>query len=56
MSEPVLSMFWDAIYQTLYLQYDTNQDFMPQFQAAADKLLRLSEEIMKAQPPAHQEA
>ena len=55
-SEPVLSMFWDAIYQTLYLQYDTNQDFMPQFQAAADKLLRLSEEIMKAQPPAHQEA
>ena len=55
-SEPVLSMFWDAIYQTLYLQYDTNQEFMPQFQAAADKLLRLSEEIMKAQPPAHQEA
>ena len=55
-SEPVLSMFWDAIYQTPYLQYDTNQEFMPQFQAAADKLLRLSEEIMKAQPPAHQEA
>ena len=55
-SEPVLSMFWDAIYQTLYLQYDTNQEFMPQFQAAADKLLRLSEEIMKAQPSAHQEA
>lgn len=55
-SEPVLSMFWDAIYQTFYLQYDTNQEFMPQFQAAADKLLCLSEEIMKAQPPAHQEA
>ena len=55
-SEPVLSMFWDAIYQTLYLQYDTNQDFMPQFQVAADKLLRLSEEIMKAQPPDHLEA
>ena len=55
-SEPVLSMFWDAIYQTLYLQYDTNQEFMPQFQVAADKLLRLSEEIMKAQPPDRLEA
>ena len=50
-SEFVLNMFWDAIYQTLYLQYDVAQDFMPQFQAAADKLLRLSEEIMNAEPP-----
>ena len=50
-SEFVLNMFWDAIYQTLYLQYDVAQDFMPQFRAAADKLLRLSEEIMNAEPP-----
>ena len=43
------------IYQALYIHYDTNQELMPQFQAVADKLLRLSEEIMKAQPPADQE-
>jgi Fe-S-cluster containining protein len=51
-SVPVLNMFWDAIFQTLYLQYDVTQDLMPQFQAAADKLLHLSREIMKAEPPA----
>lgn len=55
-SEPVLDLFWDAIYQTLYLQYDVAQDFMPQFQTAADKLLSLSEEIMKAEPPTGEEA
>lgn len=51
-SDHVLDMLWSAVYETLYLHYDTDQEFMPQFQAAADKLLSLSDAIMKAQPPA----
>ena len=54
-SEPFLNMVWGTLYEALYLRYDTSQEFMPQFQAAADKLLRLSDEIMKAEPPARQE-
>lgn len=54
MPRSILTMLWDTIYQTLYLQYDTTQDFMPQFQSAADKLIRLSEEIIKADPPTEQ--
>lgn len=55
-SEYVLDTLWSAIYQALYLDYDTKQEFMPQFQATADKLLLLSEELMKAQLPADREA
>lgn len=51
-SDHVLDMLWSAVYETLYLHYDTDQEFMPQFQAAADKLLSLSDAIMKAQPSA----
>ena len=50
-SEPALEMLWGAIYETLYLHYDTSQEFMPQFQVVADKLLGLSKAIMEAQPP-----
>ncbi len=50
-SEPFLNMLWSTIYTALYLDYDTSQELMPQFQATADKLLRLSEEIMKVEPP-----
>ena len=50
-SKPVLEMLWGAICETLYLHYDTSQEFMPQFQAVADKLLGLSKAIMEAQPP-----
>lgn len=46
-----LDLLWDAIFQILYLQYDINQELMPQFRAAADTLLRLSEKIMKDQLP-----
>jgi hypothetical protein len=49
-SEPVLEMLWGVIYETLYLHYDTSQEFMPQFQVVADKLLNLSKKIMKAEP------
>lgn len=54
-SERILTMVWNAVYQTLYLDYDTNQELMPQFQAAADKLIHLCEEIMKVQLPTEQE-
>lgn len=53
-SEPFLNMVWGTLYEALYLRYDTSQEFMPQFQATADKLLRLSEEIMKAEQPDEQ--
>ena len=49
-SEPVLEMLWGVIHETLYLHYDTSQEFMPQFQVVADKLLNLSKKIMKAEP------
>lgn len=49
-SEPALEMLWGAIYETLYLHYDTSQEFMPQFQVVADKLLNLSKKIIKAEP------
>lgn len=51
-SMPVLNMLWDAMFQMLFLQYDVEQEFMPQFQAAADKLLSLSDALMKEQLPA----
>ena len=44
--ESTLNLLWSVIFQTFYLQYDAKQEFMPQFQVAADKLLRLSEKIM----------
>lgn len=50
-SEHILGMFWGVICETLYLHYDISQEFMPQFQAVADKLLNLSEKIMKAEQP-----
>lgn len=53
-AEPVLNMLWNTIYTALYLDYDTSQEFMPQFQATADKLIHLSEEITKAEPPHEQ--
>lgn len=46
-----LNFLWNVIFQTLYLQYDVSQEFMPQFQAAANILSSLSEEIIKVCPP-----
>lgn len=45
--KPILNLLWDSLFQALFLQYDVNQELMPQFQVAADELLRLSENIMK---------
>lgn len=47
-----LSAIWDTIFVTLYLDYDTAQEFMPQFQAAAEKLIRLGKAIMENPVPA----
>ena len=41
-SEYLLSTIETVIFNILYLQYDTGMELMPQFQAAADKLLKLS--------------
>ncbi len=45
--KPILNLLWNELFQALFLQYDVNQELMPQFQVTADKLLRLSEKIMK---------
>lgn len=54
-SKTCLDQFWSAICQALYIQYDTNQEFMPQFQAAAERLIFLSESIMKIPLPFQKE-
>lgn len=40
--EEQMNTLWNIVYTGLYLDYDTNKDFMPQFQASAEKLLALS--------------
>ena len=40
-SEGTLNMFWNAIFFTLYLDYDTSAEFFPQFQHAAETLTTL---------------
>lgn len=40
-SERPLQMLWDAIFYRLYVDFDTKQDFMPQFEQAAEQLLKL---------------
>jgi len=47
-TERVLSPVWDIIFNLLYLDYDTSMELMPQFQAAADKLIELSRGLEKA--------
>lgn len=46
-TKKVLSPIWDVLFGLLYLDYDTSVDLMPQFQAAAEKLLELSKELEK---------
>ena len=36
-----LNLFWNAIFSTLYLDYDTSNEFLPQFRQAAEKLSTL---------------
>ena len=40
-SEHTLQMLWNAILFALYVDYDTKEDFMPQFEKAEEYLLNL---------------
>ncbi|MCD8147987.1 MAG: DUF2442 domain-containing protein [Clostridiales bacterium] len=44
-SSDSLEIIWEAILTGLYLAYDPNIDFMPQFKKNTEKLLSLSEQI-----------
>lgn len=43
--EPLLHLIWSIQMNAIYLQYDTSQDFFPQFQANAEDLLSLTKSI-----------
>ena len=44
-SEGTLDMFWNAIFFTLYLDYDTSAEFFPQFQRASERLISLCQGV-----------
>lgn len=46
-SEKLLQPVWNAIFFKLYLDFDLGQEFFPQFQRNADKLLRDMPELSK---------
>lgn len=47
-SDETLNLFWNAIFVTLYLGYDTSKEFLPQFQQASEKLSSLCQGVMEA--------
>jgi len=42
-----MSLLWQGTMVMLYLLYDTQQDFMPQFQAHAEGITKMIEEFME---------
>lgn len=46
-TEKILTPIWNIIFGLLYLDYDTSVDLMPQFQAAAEKLMELRSGLEK---------
>ena len=46
-SDGTLNLFWSAIFSTLYLDYDTSAEFLPQFQQAAEKLSSLCKGVLE---------
>lgn len=42
-----LRTIWRTIFAAMYLDYDMEQEFMPQFQVAAEKLIKLGKAIME---------
>lgn len=42
-----LSVIWDTIFVTLYLAYDMEQEFLPQFRVTAENLIKLGKNIME---------
>ena len=45
MSGETLSLFWNAIFCSLYLDYDTSAEFFPQFQKAVETLTSLCQGV-----------
>lgn len=45
--DETLSMFWNAIFFMLYLDYDTSAEFLPQFQQAAENLSSLCKGVLE---------
>lgn len=41
-----MNMAWTATFVTLYLDYDTGRDFMPQFEERVEKLTELLSILM----------
>ena len=46
-SNETLNLFWNAIFSTLYLDYDTSTDFLPQFRQRHKKLSTLCQGVME---------
>lgn len=44
-SERVKGTLWDIVYTELYLKYDTEKEFLPQFRATAGHLMRLPQVV-----------
>lgn len=43
--DETLNLFWNAIFFTLYLNYDTSAEFLPQFRRASKKLTSLCQGV-----------
>ena len=42
-AEEPLNTLWNIVYHELYLNYNLRKDFMPQFQASSERLIKLSQ-------------
>ena len=47
-TDRAMDMMWSAIFQSLYIDYDTSQEFNPQFESNISKLLRVFDGLEKA--------
>lgn len=46
-SSETLNLFWNAIFVSLYLEYETSKEFLPQFQQTERKLSALCRDVME---------
>lgn len=51
-SSRLLNLFWNIQFHLLYANYDTTQDFMPQFQRAAEELSKLGAVVLEVEKTA----
>ena len=47
-SQKTINFYWNAISVILYLDFDTSEDFLPQFRRASEKLSTLCQGVMDA--------